>query len=178
MKSIAKDEKAFHPAIIGIIIIAVIGITIGILLMSYSSISQNVRPATFKTATNENFSLVTTTPESSWQALAHTVGASATDPTLPYSLTLKNSTQTFVRGTDYNVTVANSSLQVRDPLNGTILNVTYDYEGAGTASLDQIDSNTYKGFDLTSIAPIVLAAGLIITIVIGFAGMVMGGGRE
>jgi len=45
---------------------------------------------------------------------------------------------------------------------------------AANASITKINANIYKGFDLGSIAPIVLAAGLIITIVIGFAGMVMG----
>jgi hypothetical protein len=45
---------------------------------------------------------------------------------------------------------------------------------AANASIAKVNANIYKGFDLGSIAPIVLAAGLIITIVIGFAGLVMG----
>jgi hypothetical protein len=49
--------------------------------------------------------------------------------------------------------------------------VTYDYQTDGTASVRKIDTNTYKGFDLGSIAPIVLAAGLIISIVVGFGVM-------
>jgi len=49
---------------------------------------------------------------------------------------------------------------------------------AANASITKVSANIYKGFDLGSIAPIVLAAGLIITIVIGFAGMVMGGGQQ
>jgi hypothetical protein len=48
-------------------------------------------------------------------------------------------------------------------------------DDASNATISQVNTNVYKGFNLGSIAPIVLAAGLIITIVIGFAGMVMGG---
>jgi len=59
-------------------------------------------------------------------------------------------------------------------------NIESNIEGtsdAANASITKINDNVYKGFNLGSIAPIVLAAGLIITIVIGFAGMVMGGGQ-
>lgn len=48
-------------------------------------------------------------------------------------------------------------------------------DNTSNATIDTITNNVYKGFNLGSIAPIVLAAGLIITIVAGFAGMVMGG---
>ena len=60
-------------------------------------------------------------------------------------------------------------------------NVESNISGAtnvSNASIAKINANIYKGFDLGSIAPIVLAAGLIITIVIGFAGLVMGGGQQ
>lgn len=59
-------------------------------------------------------------------------------------------------------------------------NVETNIEGVNEASnntIDKINANVYKGFDLASISPIVLAAGLIITIVIGFAGMVMSPGQ-
>jgi len=89
------DFKAFHPAITGVVVLALVGIVFGIMVMVYAAIEPNIK------------------------------GTSA----------------------------------------------------ASNTSITTINANVYSGFNLGAIAPIVLAAGLIITIVIGFAGMVMGGGR-
>jgi len=181
MKSLIKNDKAFHPVISGIMVIAIVGITIGILIMTYSSISDSVTPATYDSygeSINDS-SAIATVGEA--QTLTKTIGS--IDGVTPYSMVVTNSSKTFVLGTDYNVSISGNSINVSGAQSGKMdknlsYGVTYDYVGDGSTTLAKIDANVYKGFDLGSIAPIVLAAGLIITIVIGFAGLVMGGGRD
>lgn len=46
------------------------------------------------------------------------------------------------------------------------------------ATIATVSSNVYKGFDLGSIAPLIMGATLVITIVLGMVGAFMYRGRE
>jgi len=173
MKSIIKDNKAFHPAIYGIMIIAIVGIIFGIMTMVYSNVSSVVIPTTFDSS-SESFNDTGSTTD--WTVLSNTIASE--DGVTAYSITAANSTETFYNGIDFNTTISNNSVLISNKAGSMLRNVSYTFsyssEGLGTNSARTLDSNQYKGFDLGSIAPIVLAAGLIISIVVGFAAMTMG----
>ena len=95
-KHMTDDEGAFHPVVLGVITLGIVGIVFGIMVMIYAEIEPNI------------------------------VGTST----------------------------------------------------ASNASIAKISTNVYKGFNLGSIAPIVLAASLVITIVLGMVGAMYVGGRS
>ncbi len=171
MKSIIKNDKAFHPAIMGIVMITIVAIVFGMMVMVYSNISSQILPNTFDTK-SEAFNDTGATTD--WTVLSETIASE--DGSTAYSIQAKNNSETFYDGIDFNTTISNNSVLISNKAGSMLRNVSYtfdySYEGAGTESARKIDSNEYKGFDLGSIAPIVLAAGLIITIVIGFGAMV------
>jgi hypothetical protein len=167
-----KNSDGFHPVIMGVIILAIVAIVMGIMIMTYSNISQAVLPSTFKSTTQviedkTNIGVLT------WVTLTQTIGS--TDGLTPYSLTVtKNGTSTLVLGTGYNITIANNTINPAPGNKNASLSITYGSQQGGTTSFNKVDTNMYRGFDLGSIAPIVLAAGLVISVVIGFAAMTLG----
>lgn len=171
MKSILREEKADSSALIsGVILFTVLAVVFGIVIMIYANTSPTILAGSFHTATAESFN--NSGPPNTWTALANTIGS--TGGTTAYSISIYNATETLVQGTDYNVTVANSSVLIIPAKRNLTYSATYAWEDSGASTVRSVNSNTYQGFNIGSVIPIVIAASLIITIVLGFAGMILG----
>lgn len=164
-----KNTNGFHPVIMGVVILAIVAIVLGVMIMTYSNITDAVRPSTFKSYT-ETMNDTSAQASLTYNATYYPIGTD--DDLTAYSMVITNATKTLVLNTDYFVFVGNSTVRFSADDKNKSNTLVYDSKQGGTTSLDKIDTSMYKGFDLGSIAPIVLAAGLIISVVIGFAVMV------
>jgi len=178
MQNILKDERAIHPAVTGIIIVALVGIMLGLMVMVYAPTSDATLKGTFRTTTNSTFNDTSATGSTGVWIIVSPALASADSSTV-YSITMNNATETFVLGTDFNASYSNSSVQISHtaggPLKNTTNTIVYSSEGTGVTTQRSVTTNMFSGFNMSAIAPIVLAAGLIITIVVMFTGMVLSG---
>ena len=159
-------------------IIAIVGIVFGILVMTYSEIDTVTREATWDSIVDQDKNFTQNTWDykfvnSTWTSFNNTL-ASVT------GVVISNATFTGVVDTDYELNLTTSKYEFTSFayggrfVNNSTYYIDYSADSDGTASINKVSANTYKGFNLGSIAPIVLAAGLIISIVIGFAGIVLG----
>lgn len=166
-RNLVKEEKAQANVINGVVTLGIVGIIFGIMVMIFASLDPIIL--------DSSASVITET---------FTTGASPAYVTLNYTMVedhrvvLYNSTATFVDGTDYNVSWANSSIRIGDPNirdmeNSSVYDIQYRYQGDGYSSVATVNANVYKGFDLGSIAPLIMGATLVITIVLSMVGAFM-----
>ena len=170
MKNLGSDEKAFHPVISAVILFTLVALVLGIVVMVYAPIQQSTLEGTFRTSTNTTFNDTSAQATVTWLYLGNTI-ASSNDATA-YSISVVNSTSvTLTQGQDYNVTVANSTVSIKASAaqKNKTMAITYSYEPTASATQRTLATNQYSGFSLGALTPIVLAAGLIISVIIGFA---------
>ena len=160
-----KNESGDGNIIAGVIGLGVVGIVIIVMVMIFSNIEPSVLDSAATVATDETWN-------------CSTIG-SFVAPTYSFARTpgveITNSTVTFTETTDY-IVYSNNTIQ--SVIGGTMIadteyNLDYNYQGAGYNSVEVTSGNVYTGFDLQSIAPIVLAASLILGIILTLAGGVI-----
>jgi len=175
MKNFGSDNKAASPVISAVILLTIVALMFGIMVMVYSPIQKSTLEGTFRTSVNNTWNDTTAQATVTWLSLGNTL-ASSNDATA-YSITVVNSTSvTLTQGQDYNVTVSNSTMAVKASAaqKNKTMTVTYSYEPTGSTTQRTLATNQYSGFNLGALTPIVLAAGLIITVILTFAVTVRG----
>lgn len=166
-----KGQLTNNPVITGIMVLAMLGIILGIVVMVYAEMDPIILDASSTEVTAE---AVNWTAVNTWNVTTFTMAQ------LPH-VSVYNATYTGIENTDFNVSVANSSIQLVN--GGTLDNATeysvdYSYQGEAYISAGKVSSNVYKGFNMASISPLVMAAGLVISIVLGMLGSMYLGGRR
>lgn len=164
LQRVGKDEKAQSDVINSVIVLGVVGIAIGIMVMIFAAMEPTILGSAAETMSETWL----TTNNGSYDAVNYTMYD-------PPSVVLYNGTTTFTEGVHYTVSASNSSIVYPYPVdgsyiqNGTVYYIDYKYQGTGYASVAGVNENVYKGFDLGSIAPLIMGATLVITIVMGMA---------
>lgn len=160
-----KNDSGDSNIIAGIIGLGVVGVIIIVMVMIFSNIEPSVLDSAADSATDETWNCST---------LGSHVATTYTFARTP-GVVITNTTVTFTETTDY---IVNANSTIQSVIGGTMLvdteyDLDYNYQGAGYNSVEVTSGNVYTGFDLQSIAPIVLAASLIIGIIMLLAGGVM-----
>jgi len=166
-----KGQLTNNPIIIGVMILAMLGIVLGIVVMVYAEIDPIILDAASYEAVDES------TTWNFTDSIFHTVdNTMAAEP----HVTISNTTNTLTEDTEYIVHIANSTIEASSSLmlNNSAYDIDYSYQGDAYSSAETVSSNVYKGFNMASISPLVMAAGLIISIVLTMLGAMYLGGRR
>lgn len=168
-RSLVKEEKAQTNVIAGVVTLGVVGILIGIMVMIFASIEPTILESSATTIYDS-----ATSPSSS------TVGGLTLNYTMIDATTMRvyNATDELSINTDFWGYAANNTILFADPGVSDVeasaeYTVTYDGAGDGYSTVSGVNANVYKGFDLGSIAPLIMGASLVLTIVLGMVGAFM-----
>ena len=161
-RSLRNDNKAQlnTPMVSGVVMLGIAGIIFALMIMIYANVQPELQENSCKPIVGESW---TAPANNSSLAVTYTMCATP-------AFTISGSA---VVATDYTVHSANSSivnLYTDGLIEGTVYSVSYLSEGTGYTSANKISTNMYKGFDLGSIAPLIMGASLVITIVLGMVG--------
>lgn len=166
-----KGQLTNNPVIMGIMVLMMLGIVLGIVVMVYAELDPIIIDASADEMVGETMNW--STPDS-WNVTTNTLARTP-------RVSVYNASYTGVETTDFVVAFANSSIQLVSGgglTNESEYSVDYDYQGTAYASAEKVNANVYKGFNLASISPLVMAAGLIISIVLTMLGAFYFGGRR
>ena len=173
MKSLFKDNKAqTNSVVFGVVTLAVVAVVLGLMVMVFAEMEPNFMDSASSSIADETWN--SSAPQGTAVALTYTLAQTP-------NVVISNASGTFTETTDYVVYVGNSSLATvvgGGMANNLEYDVDYSYQGESYVTMGKVNTNVYKGFNLSSIAPIVLAAALIITIVLGMAAAMYVGKRE
>lgn len=166
-RNIKLEEKAQTNVIAGVVTLGVLGILIGVMVMIFSGIEPTLLDSSAVTLTDE---LTSPATFPAYLAMNNTMIEN-------HNVNIYNSS-TVLASTDFTVYWGNSTICMSDPGTSdvqasTAYIVTYTGQSTGYASVEGVNENVYKGFDLGSIAPLIMGASLVITIVMGMAGAFM-----
>ena len=166
-----QSGQVTHPVILGIVTIGVVAVLFGVMVMINAEIETSVMDSADLRICHED-----------WNSSVAGTWVGVTYGMTPYpEVNVFNATTTFTEGSDFEVRTSDSTIRT---INGTtmLVNASFqiDYNSVtpGYESAAKIEANIYKGFNLGSIAPIVMAAALVITIVLGLVGAMYVGRRE
>jgi len=170
-----QDEKAQaegNTVISGVIMLGIVGIIFAVMLLIYANVQPELVAGSCTTPIIAES--ITGVANGSDMTPGHTMCAS------PY-LTMWNATITYTDGNEISVFPANNTIHNNCATGGVTnyaecveaahtYSVSYTAEGLGVTSAEKVASNMYKGYDLASIAPLIMGATLVISIVLGMLG--------
>lgn len=175
MKSPFKDNKAqtnTNSLVIGVVVLAVVAMVLGIMVMVFAEMEPSFLDSASSSIADETWN--SSAPQGTAVTLTYTLAQTP-------NVVISNASGTFTETTDYVVYVGNSSLATVSGggmANNLEYDVDYSYQDEGYITMNKVNTNVYKGFNLSSIAPIVLAAALVITIVLGMVAAMYVGRRD
>lgn len=163
------EEKAQTNIIQGVIVLGVVGIALGIMVMIFAV----MEPTILESSGTTIYDAATSPADPATGGL--TLNYTMIDAT---TMRVYNATQELSINSDFWAYEANNTVLFADPGVSDVeasvaYTVTYDGAGDGYTSVQGVNANVYKGFDLGSIAPLIMGATLVISIVLGMVGAFM-----